>query len=99
MSDFDHHVAVMSSLIVAMAARKELNARVNALEERHRDVRLGIRVSFDLQPANWGASMFVLPTRRRMEWFGAPTAQHIVTKIEEFCASDAFTDWLKEDTP
>lgn len=97
MSDLDH-TAVMSSLTAAIAERTALSARVKALEERHRAVRLGIRVSFDLQPANWGASMFAMPTRRRIEWFGAPNAQHVVTNIEEFCASDAFTDWLKEDT-
>ncbi len=72
---------------LSVAAREEVLARIEKLEQAHKNRRLGIVLSWDFQPGTWGATVSFNPLqgpgRGYFQVYGSPTAERVIEGLEK----------------
>lgn len=97
------NLPALLALISSDSEHRAIQQRITDIMQTHKTVRLGIRMSFDFPVWTWGASVtaakhFSFPSKR-MEFFGSPTAEHLVTGIAAWAGDGRMTKWLDEPEP
>lgn len=100
------NLPALLALISSDAAQEALAKRMDMIHQTHKAIRLGIRMSFDFPVWTWGASVIAVGTgneargqTKRMEFFGSPTAEHLLDGIAAWAGDGRMNEWLKQSEP
>lgn len=92
------HTTTLACLAAALNERERIHLTISALEREHKSNHVIIRISWDLEPAAWGASVQCCTNGgviSRLDFFGSPSASRLLDNILAFFAGDSCQVWLK----